>query len=60
MSGSPTSQWTIGHQQLELAQRQAKFLNCPDDTPANIIKCLKTKPASDFGESLSKFKVRLD
>lgn len=55
MSGSPTSQWTIGNQQLDLAKRQAQFLNCPDDTPANIIKCLKTKPANELGESLPKF-----
>lgn len=55
MSGSPTSQWPIGHDQLELAKRQAKFLNCPDDTPANIVKCLKTKPANEIGESLPKF-----
>ncbi|XP_050308629.1 esterase E4-like [Anthonomus grandis grandis] len=55
MSGSPTSQWTIGHEQLELAKKQAKFLGCPDDTAANIIKCLKTKPANDLGQSLPKF-----
>ena len=57
MSCSPTAQWTIGPNQLDLAKRQAQFLNCPDDTPANIVKCLKTKPAHDLGQSLPKFAV---
>lgn len=55
MSGSPTSQWPIGNDLLTLAKRQAKYVNCPDDTGANIVKCLKTKPANDLGESLPKF-----
>ncbi|CAG9773584.1 unnamed protein product [Ceutorhynchus assimilis] len=55
MSCSPTAQWPIRHEQLDLARRQAKFVGCPDDTPANILKCLKTKPANDLGQSLPKF-----
>ncbi|XP_066262073.1 juvenile hormone esterase-like [Euwallacea similis] len=55
MSGSPTSQRPLGHEQLALAKRQAKFVGCPDDTSANIVKCLKTKPANELGESLPKF-----
>ncbi|XP_030763816.1 esterase E4-like [Sitophilus oryzae] len=55
MSGSPTSQWILGHEQLEIAKKQARILKCPDDTSANIIKCLKTKPANDLGQSLPQF-----
>lgn len=55
MSDSATAQWPIAHEQLDLARRQAKIVNCPDDTPANIVKCLKTKPANDLGQSLPKF-----
>ncbi|KAL1494980.1 hypothetical protein ABEB36_010476 [Hypothenemus hampei] len=55
VSGSPTAQWAIGHEQLSLAKKQATLLGCPDDTSANIIKCLKTQPANSLGESLPKF-----
>ncbi|XP_019761960.1 juvenile hormone esterase [Dendroctonus ponderosae] len=55
MSGSPTSQWTIAHEQLDLAKRQAKFVGCPDDTAANVYKCLKTARVNDLGQSLPQF-----
>lgn len=55
MSCSPTAQWAIGHDRLDLAKKQAKILNCPDDTSANIVKCLKTKTAKELGDSLSQF-----
>nr|UUB32780.1 carboxylesterase COED1 [Dendroctonus rhizophagus] len=55
MSGSPTSQWAIAHEQLDLAKRQAKFVGCPDDTAANVYKCLKTARANDLGQSLPQF-----
>lgn len=57
MSGSPTGVMPIAHNQLEVAKKQAKLVGCPDDTPANIIKCLKTKPFDDLSQSLPKFKV---
>lgn len=60
MSGAPTGTWPISHNQLEVAKKQAKLLGCPDDTAANIIKCLKMKPFDDFSQSLPKFKVYLD
>lgn len=59
MSGSPVGVWSIPHHQLDVAKKQAKLVNCPDDTAANIIKCLKTKPINDLSQSLPKFKVRL-
>ncbi|KAJ8983994.1 hypothetical protein NQ317_008699 [Molorchus minor] len=36
--------------------KAAKFVGCPDDTPANILKCLKTKPYTELAESLPKFR----
>ncbi|KAK9883514.1 hypothetical protein WA026_001690 [Henosepilachna vigintioctopunctata] len=54
-SSSALGQWPIENNQLDLAKKQAKIVGCPDDTPANIIKCLKAKPANELGESLPKF-----
>ncbi|KAJ8927313.1 hypothetical protein NQ314_020227 [Rhamnusium bicolor] len=56
MSGSVFGNWPIPHNQLDVAKKQAKFVGCPDDTAANIVKCLKTKPFNELGESLPKFK----
>lgn len=58
MSGSPTGVLPIAHNQLEVAKKQAKFVGCPEDTAANIIKCLKTKPFDELNKSLLKFKVK--
>lgn len=57
MSGSPTGIRPISHNQMDIAKKQAKLVGCPDDTSANIIKCLKTKPFDDLSQSLPKFKV---
>lgn len=57
MSGSAYGNWPVPQNQLGLAKKQAKLVGCPDDTPANIIKCLKTKPAKELGDSLPNFKV---
>ncbi|XP_056638299.1 juvenile hormone esterase-like [Diorhabda sublineata] len=56
LSGSPTGAWPLPTNQLELAKKQARLVGCPDDTAANIIKCLRTKPYNELGESLPKFK----
>ncbi|CAG9773587.1 unnamed protein product [Ceutorhynchus assimilis] len=55
LSGSPTSHVLIGHDELDLAKRQARYVGCPDDTPSNIYNCLKTVSAEDLGNSLGKF-----
>lgn len=55
MSDTDAAQWPTDYDQLHLAKRQAQFVNCPDDTPENIVKCLKTKPASELGQSLPRF-----
>lgn len=58
MSGSIFGQLPIGHNQFQLAQKQAQLVGCPYDTSANIVKCLKTKSADVLANSLSEFKVR--
>lgn len=56
MSGSSYGNWPVPQNQLQLAKKQARLVNCPEDTPANIIKCLKSKPADELAESVPKFK----
>lgn len=57
MSGSIFTQTPIGNGQLNLAQKQARLLSCPDDTSANIVKCLKTKSAVELANTLPDFAV---
>ncbi|XP_055620172.1 juvenile hormone esterase-like [Toxorhynchites rutilus septentrionalis] len=52
MSASPTSQVEISSHQIELAQKQATLLGCEISSTARMIECLKSKPASDFADSL--------
>lgn len=40
MSGSTTSQWNTPYEQLYLAKKQARLLNCSDDSIENIMRCL--------------------
>ncbi|KAF2903952.1 hypothetical protein ILUMI_02214 [Ignelater luminosus] len=42
---------------FDLAQKQARIVGCPDDTSANIIKCLKTIPAETLGDTLESFRI---
>ncbi|XP_023312047.1 venom carboxylesterase-6-like [Anoplophora glabripennis] len=56
MSGTPVGAWMLPHNQLEIAKKQARIVGCPDDTSANIIKCLKTKPFKELGDSLFQFR----
>ena len=55
MSDTIFAQWPIGHHQFNLAQKQARFVGCPDDTSENIVNCLKTKTAEEIVETLGKF-----
>lgn len=57
MSGSIYGQYPIEKGQFHLAQKQAQLVGCPDDTSANIIRCLKTKSAVELGNSLLGFFV---
>ncbi|KAI4456237.1 carboxylesterase [Holotrichia oblita] len=59
MSGSIFGPLPIYTNQLDLAKKQARILNCPDSTPEEIISCLNTKTAKEMGDSLSGFDVRI-
>lgn len=41
MSGSIVAQWTVGYDQLHLAKKQARLVNCPDDNIEEMVKCLR-------------------
>lgn len=57
MSGSIFGDLPIYSNQLSLAKKQARLLNCPDSTPAEIISCLNTKSAKEIGDTLWSFDV---
>lgn len=52
MSGSTTAQWDMPYDTLELAQRQARILECPDDSPASIVSCMETIPMHQLADSI--------
>lgn len=41
MSGSAAAQWDTPKHQLDLAKKQARLLNCPNDDVKEMMKCLK-------------------
>lgn len=57
MSASGLGQSVIPTNQFDLAQKQARLVNCTDDTPVNIINCLKTKTAQEIADTLPGFAV---
>ncbi|KAL9898541.1 juvenile hormone esterase-like [Glossina fuscipes fuscipes] len=48
MSSAPLGQFDFKDNQLELAQKQAQLLNCPEKPIKDMVACLKTKPTTDF------------
>ncbi|RZC31840.1 COesterase domain containing protein [Asbolus verrucosus] len=54
-SGSALGYWPLPKNQIELAKKQARFVGCPDNTPKEILDCLKTKPAEELANSLPQF-----
>lgn len=42
MSGAATAQWKLPKHQLDIAERQAKNLNCPIDSTDAMMACLKS------------------
>ncbi|XP_065091204.1 juvenile hormone esterase-like [Ochlerotatus camptorhynchus] len=52
MSASGVSQVQIPTNQIELARKQAELLKCGTDSVAQMVECLREKPASDFADSL--------
>ncbi|XP_045540267.1 esterase E4 [Papilio machaon] len=55
MSGSPIGSTLSPHHLRDLAERQARLLNCSTTGSAEIIDCLKTKSWRDLGYSLRGF-----
>ncbi|KAL3273416.1 hypothetical protein HHI36_014861 [Cryptolaemus montrouzieri] len=53
-SFSALGQWPTGRNQLDVTKRQARVVGCPDDTPANIIRCLRQRSFEELQYSLSK------
>ncbi|XP_065371728.1 juvenile hormone esterase-like [Calliphora vicina] len=48
MSASPLGQFKYKTDQLNLAEKQARLLNCPVKPIKEMVKCLKTKSMMDF------------
>ncbi|XP_045476840.1 esterase E4-like [Harmonia axyridis] len=53
-SSSSLGNFPVGRHQLDVSKRQAKLLKCPVDSTADMVKCLREKPAKEIGDSLSK------
>lgn len=60
MSGSSLGNWPVPSNQLDLAKKQAKLVGCPDDSSANLVKCLRSKSATEISDTLPKFKVNFN
>lgn len=58
MSGSNYGNKHIPSNQLDLAKKLAKLLNCPHDTSANVVKCLKSKTSKELTDFIEEFKAR--
>lgn len=56
-SGSAIGNWPIEKNQLKLAEKQARLLNCPESNSTEILKCLKDKPAEEFKSPVTAFRV---
>ncbi|XP_047998519.1 esterase E4-like isoform X2 [Leguminivora glycinivorella] len=55
MSASPMGKEPLPSHQMNLAQKQAKILNCPTNSSRAIVDCLKTKSWQEMGNSLLGF-----
>ncbi|KAK5641621.1 hypothetical protein RI129_010168 [Pyrocoelia pectoralis] len=55
MSGSIMGNYPVLSHQFDLAQKQARFVNCPDRNSEEIIECLKTKSATEIANTLDEF-----
>lgn len=54
MSGSAAAQWEIPSEQLDLAKKQARLLNCSDESVESIMNCLKNVSFHHFLNFLKK------
>lgn len=59
MSAAAAGQAFVSTNQYNLAQKQARLVNCSDDSPSVIINCLKTKSAQEIADTLPGFAVKL-
>lgn len=53
LSGAATAQWNIPENQIDLAEKLARVLNCPFYTSELILHCLKQKHSADIGNSMT-------
>ncbi|KAM8704476.1 hypothetical protein ACLKA7_008997 [Drosophila subpalustris] len=51
MSGSPYGKSMYKTSDMQVAQRQARLLNCPETSRKNLVSCLREKPMADFVNS---------
>ncbi|XP_001359929.3 venom carboxylesterase-6 [Drosophila pseudoobscura] len=51
MSASPYGQSKYQSSDLQLAQRQARLLKCPEEPAKDLVDCLRQKPALDYVSS---------
>ncbi|CAH0564911.1 unnamed protein product [Brassicogethes aeneus] len=56
MSGSGLGNWPVPSHQLDLAKKQAKLVQCPDDTVSNIMKCLRGKTYNEISDAYPQLK----
>ncbi|XP_058796122.1 uncharacterized protein LOC131666989 [Phymastichus coffea] len=54
-SGSAIYQELLPTNQTDLAKKQAELLGCPTDTVGNMLVCLNTKTAEEFGGTVGQF-----
>ncbi|XP_044728520.1 juvenile hormone esterase-like [Chrysoperla carnea] len=54
-SGSPLAELKFTTNQLDLAIKQARLLDCPTNSSQEIIECLRTKDAEDISTTLDSF-----
>lgn len=59
MSGSLLNAEPFPTQQIDLARKQAKLLNCPSDNSEDILTCLRSKPVANFTDTMGEFFVGL-
>lgn len=57
MSATDEGTAMVSRNQYDVAQKQARLLNCSDESPAAIISCLKTKSSQEIAESRPGFAV---
>ncbi|KAF5306942.1 hypothetical protein FQA39_LY00172 [Lamprigera yunnana] len=56
MSGSSFGNWPVPPHQMELAQKQARFVGCPDNNSSVIYECLMKKSVEEITDTLHLFR----